>query len=174
MEEKGAYNEGSPQKYSNEAPPYDGNRDMTPAMINETKGMGIGEGADMYGDVATAEDYGYVTRGYEENQLDRLGRPEADSIQVEIASHSIHSPRGYHWYWAIFGDREGFHGSWTVVSVVGLYFYWNRNLRNGIFRYFLITVAVNADPCSIDAIVRRNGDMVTTSWSDTTVLRSLR
>lgn len=65
--EKETYVGDSPQKYSNDAPPYDGNGDLTPAMINETKGREIGEGADMYGDVATAEDYGYVTRGYEEN-----------------------------------------------------------------------------------------------------------
>lgn len=46
-------------EYSNESPPiYD-----DPAGVVETKGTRIGEAADMYGDVATAEDYGYVTRG---------------------------------------------------------------------------------------------------------------
>jgi yeast amino acid transporter len=32
--------------------------------IVETKGAAIGEAADIYGDVATAEQYGYVQRGY--------------------------------------------------------------------------------------------------------------
>ena len=45
-------------KYSNESPPYD-----DPARIVEAKGVRIGEAADLYGDIGTAEDYGYVTRG---------------------------------------------------------------------------------------------------------------
>lgn len=51
---------GSPrEKYSNDdSPPYD-----DPAQVVESKGVRIGEAADMYGDIATAEDYGYVTRG---------------------------------------------------------------------------------------------------------------
>ena len=32
--------------------------------------IGISEGADLYGDIATAEGYGYVTRGY-----DAIGGP---------------------------------------------------------------------------------------------------
>ena len=32
--------------------------------IIEEKGVAIGEAADMYGDLDTAEEYGYVTRGY--------------------------------------------------------------------------------------------------------------
>ena len=38
-------------------PMYDPNR------VVEEFGMEIGEAADMYGDLDTAEDYGYVTRG---------------------------------------------------------------------------------------------------------------
>lgn len=37
---------------------YDG-----PRIVDE-RGTGIDEAADMYGDLQTAEDYGYVTRGY--------------------------------------------------------------------------------------------------------------
>ena len=32
--------------------------------IIHTKGNGIGEAADLYGDLATAEEFGYVERGY--------------------------------------------------------------------------------------------------------------
>ena len=39
-------------------PEYDPNR------VVEEFGMELGEAADMYGDLDTAEDYGYVTRGY--------------------------------------------------------------------------------------------------------------
>lgn len=33
------------------------------ARVVETKGIRIGEAADLYGDVASAEHYGYVSRG---------------------------------------------------------------------------------------------------------------
>lgn len=45
-----------------ESPPYDG-KHPTAGDIVEEKGMRIGEAVDMYGDVATAEEYGYVARG---------------------------------------------------------------------------------------------------------------
>ena len=42
-----------------EAPPYDSNVDR----VVGDKGIRMGEAADMYGDLQTAEEYGYVTRG---------------------------------------------------------------------------------------------------------------
>ena len=56
--ENGPYGHSPGGKYSNESPPFE-----DPASVVKTKGGRIGEAADMYGDVATAEDYGYVTRG---------------------------------------------------------------------------------------------------------------
>ena len=53
--EKESYNE----TYGGETPPYD----TDAQKIVENKGIRIGEAADMYGDLETAEDYGYVTRG---------------------------------------------------------------------------------------------------------------
>ena len=47
------------EKYSNESPPMD---DAT--RVVEEKGIRIGEAADLYGDLASAEEYGYVSRGY--------------------------------------------------------------------------------------------------------------
>ena len=46
-----------------EAPPYESSADR----VVEDKGIRIGEAADMYGDLDTAEEYGYVTRGYVSN-----------------------------------------------------------------------------------------------------------
>ena len=43
---------------TSEAPPYD---DV--ARIVEDKGIKMSEAADAYGDLQTAEDYGYVSRG---------------------------------------------------------------------------------------------------------------
>lgn len=56
MDEK--YVNSAGEKYSNDSPPYE-----NAATIVETKGARIGEAADLYGDIGTAEDYGYVTRG---------------------------------------------------------------------------------------------------------------
>lgn len=42
-----------------EVPPYSGNIHD----IVQDKGMRMGEAADVYGDIGSAEEYGYVTRG---------------------------------------------------------------------------------------------------------------
>lgn len=67
------YGNSPGEKYSNESPPSD-----DPARVVETKGIRVGEAADMYGDLATAEDYGYVTRGCVETRIrvDLLGLME--------------------------------------------------------------------------------------------------
>lgn len=56
--DKGAYNVEPKEAYGHDAPPY-----QDPAGIVETKGIRMGEAADMYGDIQTAEEYGYVSRG---------------------------------------------------------------------------------------------------------------
>lgn len=43
------------EKYSDESP--------DPSSVVEERGIRIGEAADMYGDLASAEEYGYVSRG---------------------------------------------------------------------------------------------------------------
>lgn len=47
------------EPYAVEAPPYD-----DPSRIIEDKGMKMGEAADVYKDIQTAEVFGYVNRGY--------------------------------------------------------------------------------------------------------------
>ena len=64
--EKEAYSVNPTEKYSNESPPY-GHDD--PTRIVEEKGIRLGEAADMYGDLGSAEEYGYVTRGYVKHQI---------------------------------------------------------------------------------------------------------
>ena len=51
-----------------EAPAYD---HTDPRHLGESKELRMGEAADNYGDLATAEEYGYVSRGY----ADRLREP---------------------------------------------------------------------------------------------------
>jgi hypothetical protein len=41
-----------------QAPPYE-----DPVALTNEKGIKVGEAADIFGDVQTAEEYGYVTRG---------------------------------------------------------------------------------------------------------------
>ena len=61
--EKGSDNNPSPDKESNDSPPfYD--RSGAP-VVHDGR---IGEATDMYGDIATAEDYGYVARGCAETK----------------------------------------------------------------------------------------------------------
>lgn len=56
--DKDAYNVDPKEAYGNPSPPY-----QDAAGLVETKGIRIGEAADMFGDVETAEEYGYVSRG---------------------------------------------------------------------------------------------------------------
>ena len=59
MEKERAHDD-APMKetFVDEAPAYD-----DPSNIVETKGIQLGEAADMYGDIGQAEEYGYVSRG---------------------------------------------------------------------------------------------------------------
>lgn len=52
------------EKYSDESPSND-----DPTRVVEEKGIRIGEAADMYGDLATAEEYGYVSRGLKSRHI---------------------------------------------------------------------------------------------------------
>ena len=59
--EKEGHDHGAITKetFVNEAPAYD-----EPSHLVETKGIQLGEAADVYGDIGQAEEYGYVSRGY--------------------------------------------------------------------------------------------------------------
>jgi hypothetical protein len=50
-----------PEKDSHESPPFY----SEPTATYDSKGNGVAEAADLYGDLATAESYGYVARGYD-------------------------------------------------------------------------------------------------------------
>ena len=59
--EKESYNGTAMEKLSDDSPMNGARRDS--AQIVEEKGVEMGEAADIYGDLETAEDYGYVSRG---------------------------------------------------------------------------------------------------------------
>ena len=49
---------------SGDTPPYEKRGSHNAEELIENKGLRIGEAADNYGDLQTAEEYGYVSRGY--------------------------------------------------------------------------------------------------------------
>ena len=60
MAEKGPiYASGESASYAADEP-----KSERVASIAHRKGVKMGEAADAYGDIQTAEEYGYVTRGY--------------------------------------------------------------------------------------------------------------
>lgn len=63
MPEKDVYELGPVEQYTNVSDIYDDSHYTETARIVAEKGMRFGEAADIYGDIETAEDYGYVTRG---------------------------------------------------------------------------------------------------------------
>ncbi|KAI4225516.1 MAG: hypothetical protein L6R36_003865 [Xanthoria steineri] len=53
----------------NDSPTYDDSSRESSSRIIEEKGIGLGEAADMYGDLRAAEEYGYVTRGLKSRHI---------------------------------------------------------------------------------------------------------
>lgn len=64
--EKGAY---PGDMSSNDSPTYHNSSRESSSRIVEEKGIGLGEAADMYGDLGSAEEYGYVTRGLKSRHI---------------------------------------------------------------------------------------------------------
>ncbi|KAI4285505.1 MAG: hypothetical protein L6R38_000602 [Xanthoria sp. 2 TBL-2021] len=54
---------------SNDSPTYDDSERESSSRIVEEKGIELGEAADMYGDLGSAEEYGYVTRGLKSRHI---------------------------------------------------------------------------------------------------------
>lgn len=70
------------EAYTVDAPLHD-----DPARIVEDKGMRMGEAADVYGDIQTAEDYGYVSRGYVSRSSLVLRRSFANLVERLKSRH---------------------------------------------------------------------------------------
>jgi hypothetical protein len=87
-----------------EVPAYDP-KDV--ADIVASKGNNIGEAADIYGDIQTAEEYGYVSRGYASILDEIIGRMLLTITQPQITPHSVHCPRRYHWHRSLLGNWNG-------------------------------------------------------------------
>ncbi len=66
MPEKDSYEMMELEKTRTESALYNDPSRMydDPYRITAERGLQLGEAADMYGDVETAEEHGYVTRGY--------------------------------------------------------------------------------------------------------------
>ena len=73
MPEKDSYEMMELEKTKTESALYDDPSTMydDPYRITAERGLQLGEAADMYGDVETAEEHGYVTRGYVKTALGR-------------------------------------------------------------------------------------------------------
>ena len=63
MTEKDPFELAPVKQYTNLSDIYDDAPDNDTARIMAAKGMQLGEAVDMYGDIDSAEDYGYVNRG---------------------------------------------------------------------------------------------------------------
>ena len=63
MEEKDPYELAPVKQFSNLSDIYDDSHYHETARIVADRGTQVGEAVDMYGDIETAEDYGYVSRG---------------------------------------------------------------------------------------------------------------
>ena len=137
-----------------ESPPYDG-KPQTAQNIVEEKGMRIGEAADMYGDVATAEEYGYVARGYGFLEPPLIKLNSNIFSQSQVPTHSIHRSWWYYWNWSFLRYRKSFEKQRTTSSSSGLYNYWWLRL------------------CSY-AMSWRNGYMASVAWCYSSILFSLR
>lgn len=67
MDDKQDYEKGNyATAQGTEAPPYDGSDHRRPS---DAKGMRIEEAGELYGDLATVEEYGYVTRGLKSRHI---------------------------------------------------------------------------------------------------------
>ncbi len=63
MTEKDAFELAPAKQHSNLSDIYDDSQYNETAGIVAARGMQYGEAVDIYGDIETVEDYGYVTRG---------------------------------------------------------------------------------------------------------------
>ena len=111
-----AYSMTSPEKFSNGSPVFDNYA----GRIVEERGLRVGEAADMYGDITTAEDYGYVTRGYTQGSGKYLRRAAKGAHQAQIPSYSIHRPWRNDRHRSFLGYWTCLYASWSSVAVARL------------------------------------------------------
>lgn len=97
--------------------------------IVERKGAALGEAADLYGDVQTAEEYGYVERGLKSRHIQFIALVSFPFAERLLKSLTLR-PGWYHWHgsllryrYCVCACRSPFRSSW-------LYVYWCRYLRH--------------------------------------------
>ena len=124
----------------------------------------IGEASEIYGDYQTAEEFGYVMRGY-------VGFPpwkkllilltvlsltvSSDFLQAQVPAHPIHRSWWDDWNRSISGNWESPDTGGPIVAVTGLPLHWRGHLR-------------------YDAFVGRDGHLATLAWSNPAILLKIR
>lgn len=148
--EKEADNGGSIKKYSHGSPASD-----NAARIVEEKGIRLGEAADMYGDIGSAEEYGYVHRGLKSRHIQfiALGGTIGTGLFLTIGRAFTQA-----------GPLSILLGySFTGVAVFAMVV-----LPRLIMSKDLVLNASHSDDVS-----RRNGNIASTPRSHSSILRSL-
>lgn len=147
--EKDPYTIAPLEQYTNVSDIYDDGYFNEHARIVADKGMRVGEAAEMYGNIATVEDYGYVTRGYV-NRKKRNVRHGTRTLTATLALSPVisnlslwegPSAQGFSWvidtlincdiadlrasrYWTRSCQ------SWPFESSTWLHVHWSRGLYN--------------------------------------------
>ena len=106
------------------------NNDVS-AVVHE-HGKSIGEAADIYGDLQTAEEYGYVTRGYVVAPLcPRFSLLDVLILRLksQVSSHSVHCPWWHDRNWSFPRYWQRIRKSWSAVSFARIHLHWCSCLR---------------------------------------------
>ena len=80
------------------------------------------EAAAIYGDIETAEEYGYVTRGYV-HMLTYWALADQVTFQTKVSAHPIHRARWYYWHRSLPWYRKCLHSRWSPICTAWLLFY---------------------------------------------------
>ena len=123
------------------------------SVVDDRKGIAVGEAAEIFGDVQTAEEYGYVERGLKSRHIQFIALGGTIGYD-EARIMSIPQPLTSFQYRSLSRYRCSLRQSWTSFRPTRLLLHWYR-----CFRY--------------DAVLGRDGHLAPTSWRYPAVLRAL-
>lgn len=86
--EKDPYTVAPSEQYTNVSDIYDDGYFNEHARIVAGEGMRVGKAAELYGNVETVENYGYVTRGYVDTE-EKVGRHGTRTLTVTPGSSPV-------------------------------------------------------------------------------------
>jgi hypothetical protein len=108
--------------------------------IVEDRYPSISEAFDMYGDAQTAEEYGYVSRGWVVASISQKlpielllsgCRRLTSAVKSQISTSPIHRHRWHDWYWSLPGYRQGLDPGGSAQPVARIYPDRNSDFRHG-------------------------------------------